>query len=96
MRFAGWIVVGVTGLEPATSSSRTTRATNCATPRHRRLCRRRRCVGRETGFEPATSSLARKCSTAELLPLGLLHAALAPRAGIEPATPAFSVLCSTN
>jgi hypothetical protein len=26
--------VGVTGLEPATSWSRTTRATNCATPRH--------------------------------------------------------------
>ncbi len=25
--------VGVTGLEPAASSSRTTRATNCATPR---------------------------------------------------------------
>ena len=24
---------------------------------------------RETGFEPATSSLARKCSTTELLPL---------------------------
>ena len=26
---------------------------------------------RETGFEPATSSLARKCSTTELLPLAM-------------------------
>jgi hypothetical protein len=28
-------MVGATGLEPATSCSQSTRATNCATPRHR-------------------------------------------------------------
>ena len=33
------MVVGVTGLEPATSSSRTTRATDCATPRLTIHCR---------------------------------------------------------
>ena len=36
------MVVGVTGLEPATSSSQTTRASNCATPRRSSMIRPRR------------------------------------------------------
>ncbi len=36
---------------------------------------------RETGVEPATPTLARSCSTTELLP----HLKMVPRAGIEPA-----------
>ena len=66
-------------------------------------------VERETGFEPATLSLARKCSTAEPLPHGRcwLLAGPAPpdpphsqqpvpRPRIELGTPRFSVACSTN
>ena len=54
---------------------------------------------RERGFEPPTPSLARKCSTTELLPLGCRVRGLkivVPRVRIELTTPAFSALCSTN
>ncbi len=37
-RNAGKRVVGATGLEPATSTSRTWRASDCATPRHQSHC----------------------------------------------------------
>ena len=46
---------------------------------------------RKTGFEPATPTLARLCSTPELLP----HRMVArPRIGLG--TRGFSVPCSTN
>ena len=35
---------------------------------------------RKTGFEPATLSLARRCSTAEPLPLGVLASHFVPGA----------------
>ena len=47
---------------------------------------------RKTGFEPATSSLARMCS-ANLSYFRLFQ--VVPRVRIELTTPAFSVLCST-
>ena len=54
---------------------------------------------RKTGFEPATSSLARRRSTTELLPL--VHQAntplmVVPRGRVELPTPRFSVACSTT
>ena len=53
---------------------------------------------RKTGFEPATFSLARRCSTPEPLPLVPAPGPyrLVPRPRLELGTPAFSVLCSTN
>ena len=46
-------VVGVTGIEPATSWSQTTRAPNCATPRK---------MVRFKGFEPPAHALEGRCS----------------------------------
>ncbi len=47
------IMVGVTGIEPATSWSQTTRAPICATPRS---------VVYLKGFEPLTHGLEGRCS----------------------------------
>ena len=59
---------------------------------------------RKTGFEPATLSLARRCSTAEPLPLAgapvwafpTSDTHLMPRSRIELETLRFSAACSTN
>ena len=48
---------------------------------------------RKTGFEPATPTLARLCSTPELLPRNLTEMVAGPR--IELGTRGFSVRCST-
>jgi len=50
---------------------------------------------RKTGFEPATPTLARLCSTPELLPLvRKVKMVAGPR--VELGTRGFSVRCSTN
>ena len=45
---------------------------------------------RKTGFEPATPTLARWCSTTELLPR------MVPAKGFEPSTLWLQIRCSTN
>ena len=50
---------------------------------------------RKTGFEPATPTLARLCSTPELLPrISVIKVVAGPR--VELGTRGFSVRCSTN
>ena len=55
-------MVGVTGFEPATSWSQTTRATNCATPR---CGNERRKLGKEMGWlmgiEPTYVGITIRC-----------------------------------
>ncbi len=54
---------------------------------------------RETGFEPATSTLARSHSTAELFPLSKIkmgYFILVELRGIEPLTPRLPALCSPS
>ena len=53
-------MVGVTGFEPATSWSQTTRATNCATPRCEKP-KKKEGVGWLTGIEPAYAGITIRC-----------------------------------
>ena len=50
---------------------------------------------RKTGFEPATPTLARLCSTAELLPRLISGIQVVARPRVELGTRGFSVRCST-
>lgn len=62
----GVVIVGVTGLEPATSCSQSTRATNCATPRRNRprtvLYRPPQGVLRATSPAVPDSHVSTRCS----------------------------------
>ncbi len=53
-------LVGVTGFEPATSWSQTTRATNCATPRCEKQEKKKR-VGWLMGIEPTYVGITIRC-----------------------------------